>query len=177
MDLLYLHPSATRRKPSFLFMPAGVFPILNHARRHGFAVSAVNEAVELALDPHFDTAQFLATHPAQVYAIDLHWHEHAHGALSLARLIKERRPDAVVVLGGITCPESAVNPEILPDVRVAVQWNMIPGSFPNKGMLVDSPVQIDFNRGGLLVTTGSGVVISCTVSFPVHPLPFVTFTQ
>jgi hypothetical protein len=113
MDLLYLHPSATRGKPSFLFMPAGVFPMLNHARRHGFTVSAVNEAVELALDPHFDTARFLARHPAQVYAIDLHWHEHAHGALSLARLIHERRPDAVVVLGGITASRYA--DEILRD--------------------------------------------------------------
>jgi radical SAM superfamily enzyme YgiQ (UPF0313 family) len=113
VDLLYLHPSATRGKPSFLFMPAGVFPMLNHARRHGFAVSAVNEAVELALDPGFDTPQFLATHPAQVYAIDLHWHEHAHGALSLAHLIKERHPDAVVVLGGITASRYA--DEILRD--------------------------------------------------------------
>jgi radical SAM superfamily enzyme YgiQ (UPF0313 family) len=113
VDLLYLHPSATRGKPSFLFMPAGVFPMLNHARRHGFTVSAVNEAVELALDPHFDTAQFLARHPAQVYALDLHWHEHSHGALSLARLIKERRPDAVVVLGGITASRYA--DEILRD--------------------------------------------------------------
>ena len=77
----------------------------------------------------------------------------------------------------ITSPESAVNPEILPEVRVAVQLNIIPGSFPNKGMFVDSPVQIDFNRGGMFVTTGIGVVINCTVSFPVHPLPFVTFTQ
>jgi clorobiocin biosynthesis protein CloN6 len=94
-------------------MPAGVFAMLNHARRHGFAVSAINEAVELALDPHFDTARYLARHPAQVYALDLHWHEHAHGALSLAQLIKERHPDAVVVLGGITASRFA--DEILRD--------------------------------------------------------------
>ncbi len=113
LDLLYLHPSAIRRRPSFALMPAGAFTMLNHLRSHRFEVAAVNEALELALDKRYDVTETLRELEAPVYAIDLHWHEHSHGALTLARTIKERQPDATVVLGGITASRYAG--EILAD--------------------------------------------------------------
>jgi hypothetical protein len=73
----------------------------------------------------------------------------------------------------MTSPESELNPVIFPVVRLAVQWKVVPGTFDVNGIFVDSPEQIDLERG-LLVTTGSGVVDNCTVSDPMQPLVFVT---
>jgi len=47
----------------------------------------------------------------------------------------------------ITSPESALKPVIFPDVRLAVQLNVAPGTLDVKGMFVDSPEQMDFEAG------------------------------
>jgi hypothetical protein len=67
-----------------------------------------------------------------------------------------------------------VNPVTVPEVSVAVQWKFVPAAFEVKGMFVDSPEQMEF-VSWLLVIIGTGVVISCTVSMPLHPL-LVTVT-
>jgi hypothetical protein len=59
----------------------------------------------------------------------------------------------------ITNPESALKPVIFPDVRLAVQLNVAPGTLDVKGMFVDSPEQMVF-ESGLFVTDGTGVVIN-----------------
>ena len=41
---------------------------------------------------------------------------------------------------------------------------------------MDSPEQMVL-ESGLFVTDGTGVVINCTVSFPMHPSKFVTVTE
>jgi B12-binding domain/radical SAM domain protein len=38
----------------------------------------------------------------EIYGIDLHWLPHVHGAISIARIIKEFNPDARVLLGGFS---------------------------------------------------------------------------
>ncbi len=38
----------------------------------------------------------------RLWAIDLHWLPHAHGALALATLIKKHHPDARVLMGGLS---------------------------------------------------------------------------
>ena len=75
----------------------------------------------------------------------------------------------------ITVPESALNPLMVPDVRVAVQWKFVPGTEEVKGILVDSPEQMDL-ESGLLVTSGGGLKLTITVSIPTQPLEFVTVT-
>ena len=59
----------------------------------------------------------------------------------------------------MTSPESGLNPVILPEVKVAAQWKFVPGTEEVNAMLVDSPEQIDLERG-LLVTEGIDVVIN-----------------
>jgi len=85
-----------------MYMPAGSFGLANELRRAGFEVLAVNEPLELALSGEFDLRSFLRAHPARFYGVDIHWHEHLHGAVSVAALIKELFPDAYVVAGGNT---------------------------------------------------------------------------
>ena len=52
-------------------------------------------------DPDVDVARQIRQIDAKVYGIDLHWLVHSHGALELAKLVKEitGRP---VILGGFT---------------------------------------------------------------------------
>jgi len=51
-------------------------------------------------DPDVDVARLTGQIDAKVYGIDLHWLVHSHGALELAKLVKELtgRP---VILGGL----------------------------------------------------------------------------
>ena len=50
------------------------------------------KTVQMTLD------EDLAAFPSRVYGIDLHWSAHTSGALDLARLVKESRPESTVVL-------------------------------------------------------------------------------
>jgi hypothetical protein len=76
----------------------------------------------------------------------------------------------------MTSPESALNPVTVPDVRLAVQWKLVPGIFDVKWIFVDSPEQI-VSVSLLFVTNGMGVVVNCTVSLPMHPFELVTVTE
>ena len=75
----------------------------------------------------------------------------------------------------ITNPESALKPVIFPEVRLAVQWNIVPDTVEVNAMFVDSSEQIVF-ESGLLVTTGGDVKLTRTVSCPIQSLEFVTVT-
>lgn len=119
VDLLYIHASATSTQPAFLFMPAGVIGLLNEARARNLRVAAVNEPLELSIDPAFRLEEFVAGHRASVYAFDLHWHEHAHGAIEAARRVKRVDPDAHVVVGGMTASYFAS--ELLA-IEPAIDW-------------------------------------------------------
>jgi hypothetical protein len=72
-------------------------------------------------------------------------------------------------------PESGLKPVTFPVVKDAVQVNVAPETLEVSGILVDSPEQMDLERG-LLVTDGGAIVESCTVSVPVHSVGSVTTT-
>jgi radical SAM superfamily enzyme YgiQ (UPF0313 family) len=99
-DLVHIHPSACATKPRFLYMPAGIFSMMNEVRSAGFDVLAVNEGLEMLLGG--DMEQIIADHPASVYSIDIHWHEHLGRGLELAERIKSIHSDSTVVVGGLT---------------------------------------------------------------------------
>lgn len=107
LDLLYVHPSATAPRPSFFFMPAGVVGLLNELHAHGFDVLGVNEPLELARDAEFSLEAFVRAHPARLYALDAHWHEHLHGALAAIAAIRRADPEGRVVVGGISATHFA----------------------------------------------------------------------
>lgn len=118
-DLVLLHPPAVydfrkRRSllgpisdvipssPVFEMYPLGLTTIANHLEREGFNVEIVNVAYRMLSDPDYDAETELARLNPGVFGIDLHWLPHAHGALELARIVKENHPETPVVFGGLS---------------------------------------------------------------------------
>lgn len=88
-------------KPVFDMYPAGFFTLASYLEKNGVKTGIFNLAAKMVNDERFDVPKFIEKLDADVYAIDLHWLVHAHGALEVARLIKELK-GAPVVLGGLS---------------------------------------------------------------------------
>ena len=86
----------------FEMYPLGFLTIASHLHDRGLDVRIVNLAVRMMDDPAFDVPGFLAGVAPRAIGIDLHWLPHAHGALEVARLCKERHPDVPVIMGGLS---------------------------------------------------------------------------
>ena len=65
-------------------------------------VRIVNLALRMMNSRRFDVPRFLARQKPKAVGIDLHWLPHAHGALEIARIVKELHPDVPVILGGLS---------------------------------------------------------------------------
>jgi len=110
--VLYIHPSKQdidldpRSKPMgrpYGLIPVGVAALVNALRAQGIAVRGVNHPLEKQIDAAFDLRQWLRKQRGvRAILIDLHWYEHAYGAISVARACKEVWPDAWTILGGMT---------------------------------------------------------------------------
>ena len=86
----------------FEMYPLGFLTILSYLQAQGLQVRIVNLAVRMMKDPNFAVRDFLASvHPSAV-GIDLHWLPHAHGALEVARLVKEVHPSVPIIMGGLS---------------------------------------------------------------------------
>lgn len=125
-DVLYIHPPKqdvdfyvqqqamrdVQMGRPYGLIPLGVPALANLLRSAGITVLGLNYPLERELDHSFDLRRWLrAQTKARVILIDLHWYEHSYGAIRLAEVCKEVRPDARVVLGGLTA--SAFAREIL----------------------------------------------------------------
>lgn len=88
--------------PVFEMYPVGFMTISSHLEAAGFRTRIVNIAVQMLASDKFDAEKRIRTLDADVYAIDLHWMPHAHGALELAKIVKKYHPDAKVEIGGLT---------------------------------------------------------------------------
>ncbi|HIE22613.1 MAG TPA: TIGR04190 family B12-binding domain/radical SAM domain protein, partial [Candidatus Korarchaeota archaeon] len=86
----------------FDMYPAGFLTLASFLEEKGFRVTIFNLASKMLLDKNFDVPLFLEKLEASVYGIDLHWLVHAHGAIEVAKMIKQLHPDSSVVLGGIS---------------------------------------------------------------------------
>lgn len=107
--VVYVHPlpqpcpTGTGPGASYPVMPVGLVGILNHLIAHGHTVAGVNLGVSRSRDPTFQLKGWLAQHAhAHAIVIDLHWYEHAWGALYTAAMCKAVLPHARVILGGLT---------------------------------------------------------------------------
>jgi hypothetical protein len=104
-DLIHIHPSGARNAPKFLFMPAGVVPLINEVRSHGYDAMAINEPMEMLRNQgnkDWSLEAMLSDSPAPLYSIDIHWHEHIYSGICIAELIKKIYPKSRVVVGGLT---------------------------------------------------------------------------
>lgn len=101
-DVLYVHPTKTPTSTDYSIMPVGVFSIVNLLIANGYDVRGINLGVERSLDRGYDLAARLRDAPGRALLLDLHWYEHAYGAIEVARLAKQAAPGVPVVIGGFT---------------------------------------------------------------------------
>ncbi|WP_048161474.1 TIGR04190 family B12-binding domain/radical SAM domain protein [Thermoplasma acidophilum] len=86
--------------PVFEMYPVGFVSMLNYLVQNGFNARIANVAVRMVQSKRFDPISYLKDLEAPIYGIDLHWLPHTHGALNLARIVKNLHPNSYVVLGG-----------------------------------------------------------------------------
>ncbi|MDR1954420.1 MAG: TIGR04190 family B12-binding domain/radical SAM domain protein [Candidatus Methanoplasma sp.] len=118
-DVIFLHAPSVydfRKKPMFYgpvsdvipsspvfeMYPIGFMTIASHLEAAGFRTRIVNLAVEMLHDDKFDAERRIRSLKADVFAIDLHWMPHVHGATEIAALVKKHHPDSKVEFGGYT---------------------------------------------------------------------------
>ncbi|MFA5312367.1 MAG: TIGR04190 family B12-binding domain/radical SAM domain protein [Methanomassiliicoccales archaeon] len=117
MDLILLHaPSVYDFRKEFLFYgpvsdlvpstpvfemyPMGFMTMATALHAKGYKVRIVNLASMMLNDPKLDVERYISRLDAKVFGIDLHWLPHAHGALEIARIVREKHPEAKVLFGG-----------------------------------------------------------------------------
>ena len=88
--------------PVFEMYPVGFMTISSHLEAAGFKTRIVNIAVQMLQSEKFDAEEKIRKLDADVFAIDLHWMPHAHGAIELAKIVKKYHPEAKVEFGGLT---------------------------------------------------------------------------
>ena len=111
-EVLYIHPGKQPVgfpygrlpcDPAYEVMPVGVIALLNLLREQGLSVRGLNYPMERMIDLDFDLSAWARDFgQPRLVLIDLHWYEHCHGALDMARACKLLFPAAPVVLGGLT---------------------------------------------------------------------------
>jgi B12-binding domain/radical SAM domain protein len=119
VDLLLLHPPSVYdfRERAILYgpvsdmvpsstvfemYPLGFLSIVSYLHERGFTVRVVNLALRMINSRRFDVPAFLRRQRARAIGIDLHWLPHAHGALEVARIVKEVQPRLPVIFGGLS---------------------------------------------------------------------------
>lgn len=80
----------------------GVFAIADFLEREGFGVEIINYPLEQYLNPNWSLKDYLRTIDFKICGIDLHWIHNAHGAIEIARTVKEVNPNSKIVLGGFS---------------------------------------------------------------------------
>lgn len=86
----------------FEMYPLGFLTIASYLHDHGMRVRIVNLALRMMNNRRFDVPRFLAGLKPKAVGIDLHWLPHAHGAIEVARIVKELHPDVPVIMGGLS---------------------------------------------------------------------------
>jgi radical SAM superfamily enzyme YgiQ (UPF0313 family) len=110
--ILYIHPSKlpvdkpcdwSRGASPYLLAPMGVVGLANALRAQGLDVLGINYPMEVALDHGFRLVPWLREQrDVRLVMVDLHWYEHAYGAMDVVRACKHVWPDVPVLLGGLT---------------------------------------------------------------------------
>jgi radical SAM superfamily enzyme YgiQ (UPF0313 family) len=117
-DVMLLHPpviydfrrralfpgplGATASQVQLTKVSIGMLSIADYLDRHGYKVIIDNIADRMVGDNEFNVEEHIKNTSAKVYAIGLHWHHHAQGAIETAKLCKKIHPESAIVLGGLT---------------------------------------------------------------------------
>ncbi|MFH1646211.1 MAG: TIGR04190 family B12-binding domain/radical SAM domain protein [Chloroflexota bacterium] len=88
--------------PVFEMYPIGFTSIADYLERVGYRVRIANLAIRMLKDRKFDAGEFIKKLRAPLFGIDLHWLLHCHGAIEVARLVKQHHPESKVIFGGLS---------------------------------------------------------------------------
>jgi B12-binding domain/radical SAM domain protein len=100
--------------PVFEMYPIGFTTLAEYLERSGYRTRIVNLAVRMLRVGGFDAEEYIASLGRPLlFGIDLHWLAHAHGALEVAKVVKQHHPDVPIVLGGFS--SSYFHDEIIRD--------------------------------------------------------------
>ncbi|MCL2711780.1 MAG: TIGR04190 family B12-binding domain/radical SAM domain protein [Methanomassiliicoccaceae archaeon] len=88
--------------PVFEMYPVGFMTMSAHLEEAGYKTRIMNLAVRMLQSKKFNAEKEIKKLDAKVFAIDLHWMPHAHGALEIAKIVKKYHPDSIVEFGGFT---------------------------------------------------------------------------
>jgi radical SAM superfamily enzyme YgiQ (UPF0313 family) len=117
-DVIFIHPPAIfdfRKKAlfpgamgssveqvQFNKVPIGLLSLAEYLDRHGYKVVVDNLCDRMVGSAAFNAEKHLKSLSARVFAVGLHFQQHAPGAIEVARLCKQYHPDSLVVMGGLT---------------------------------------------------------------------------
>ena len=117
-DVIIIHPPAVfdfRRKPmfpgalgasveqvQFNKVPIGMLSLAEYLDRHGYRVMVDNLGDRMINSRTFNPEQHLKELSAPIFAVGLHFQQHAQGAMEVAKLCKKLHPGSLVVMGGLT---------------------------------------------------------------------------
>jgi len=117
-DVVLIHPPAIydfRRRPifpgamgpsvealQFTKVPIGMLSLAEYLNRHGYRVILDNIGDRMVNVAGFDVEAHLRDCSAQVFAVGMHFQQHAQGAMAMAELCKQLHPGSLVVMGGLT---------------------------------------------------------------------------
>jgi clorobiocin biosynthesis protein CloN6 len=82
--------------------PLGLISLKQRLREEGLTAEIVNVASLMLSHPSIDVRKLIARMEAPVFGFDLHWLIHCHGALELAKVVKDIHPESLVIFGGIS---------------------------------------------------------------------------
>jgi len=116
-DVVFIHPPAIydfRKKVLFPGVmassveqaqlnkvPIGMLSLAEYLDRHGYKVVVDNLCDRMVNAADFDAEKHVTGLSATIFAVGLHFQQHAQGALEIARMCKEKHPGSMVVLGGL----------------------------------------------------------------------------
>lgn len=149
-------------RPIFDMYPVGFFYLASFFEKRGVRTGVFNVAARMVNEPSLDVPRLLKGVKANVYGVDIHWLVHAHGAVELARMLKELH-GAPVVAGGFSASyywreilESFIfiDAVVLGDTTEPVFFSLVEAlEGGEKSRLYNIP-NIAFRDGNRLVYTG-----------------------
>lgn len=103
LDALFLHvPRFDGERREVMVLPLGLPALVNLLEDDERAAGIVHLGIERDVDPAFSLRRLLHTFQPRLVLLSLHWNQQTRPVLDVARRVREWRPDATIVLGGLT---------------------------------------------------------------------------
>ena len=145
----------------FEMYPIGFLAMLSYLNSKGLRARIDNIALKMLNSKRYDFREELLKMDTEFIGIDLHWLPHVHGAISVARLIKNVRPDIKVMFGGFSSTYYAK--EIITEVKdvdIVVRGDAteIPMSMILEGKKMEEVPNVIYREGGRILDNGFSYV-------------------